>query len=287
MRITLEIPVTSSSSHPAEDGLLCCWKPNSSVLSHKLGQDDFLPSHLSHYCWPQNFFLYPDVIHYMKPFFSSRESSLQRGRKLFSVYHPGCLWLQTTFVTRCASVMGELPSGPPELGFMTRRLLSASPNLGFMTGIILCYLGDHMWLELCPESLELPLRIGNCIYATPNSAFVTESSLSTPGVVTCGWKPSFTISWVTIPGCKLSSFTSFKQQPQFAAWVVICDVPFFLWHTNPHSPRDTFCPVTWVSHQLRTFPSPWPVTFVTKSLFLWPTIVFGGRLFIILVTIYD
>ena len=67
---------------------------------------------------------------------------------------------------------------------MTRKLLSVSPNLGFMTGIILCYLGDRLRLELCPESLQLPLRIGNGIYATPNLAFVTESSLSTPGAVT-------------------------------------------------------------------------------------------------------
>ena len=160
MRITLGIPVTSSSSHPAEDGLLCCWKPISSVLSHKLGQDDFLPNHLSHYCWPQNFFLYPDVIHDMKPFFSSRESSLQRRRKLFSVNHLGCLWLQTTFVTRCASVMGELLSGPPELGFMTRRLLLRHPTwILWLESIYVTWVTTCDWnFALSPWSYHLGLE---------------------------------------------------------------------------------------------------------------------------------
>lgn len=85
-------------------------------------------------------------------------------------------------VTRRASVMGEPPSGPPDLGSMTRKLLSVSPDLGVMTGVLSCYLGDHLRRELCPESLELPLGVGSRSCAAPGSASVAEPSLPAPGV---------------------------------------------------------------------------------------------------------
>lgn len=113
-----------------------------------------------------------------------------------------------------------------------------------MTGIILCYLGDRLRLELCPESLQLPLRIGNGIYATPNLAFVTESSLSTPGAVTVTGSRLSPSPELAFPAAHFPLLLVLSSNLSFAAWAVICDCSLLPLAREPSFAPGQLCPVT-------------------------------------------
>ena len=103
----------------------------------------------------------------------------------------------------------------------------------------------------------------------------------------CDWKPSVTVTWVTTPGCTLPSSAGFKQQAQ------LCRLSRHL-RLLPASSgtRSLLCHRTALScrvgTQPGTVPAPWPRYLCDrKSFSVTRVVVYGGRLFIISVTMYD